>query len=61
MTYRNTQEWAKTNFGNASLFNKKKVNKLVGIASRLAETKGISLARLYDDWYDTKAAIMSNG
>ena len=55
MAYTNTYEWAKTNFGNAALFNKAKANRLVSIASRLAEAKGSSLARLYDDWYDTKA------
>lgn len=55
MTYTNTYEWAKTNFGNTLLFNKKKVNRLVGIASRLAEAKGTTLARLFDNWYDTKA------
>lgn len=49
------QLWSKENFGNALLFNKKKVNRLVDIAGRLAEGKGVSLARLYDRWYDTKA------
>lgn len=51
----NIQEWAIENFGNALLFNKKKVKRLVGIAIRLAEAKGTSLARLFDNWYDTKA------
>lgn len=51
----NTQEWAIKNFGNAPLFNKKKVNRLITIATRLAEAKGTSLARLFDNWYDTKA------
>lgn len=55
MTQNNTQEWAINNFGTALLFNKKKVQRLVEIASRLAEAKGTSLARLYDTWYDTKA------
>lgn len=55
MAYTNTDKWAIENFGNAPLFNKKKVNRLVGIASRLAEAKGTSLARLYDNWYDIKA------
>lgn len=49
------QEWATKNFGSALLFNKKKVRRLVGIATRLAEAKGTSLARLFDKWYDTKA------
>lgn len=53
--YTSTYEWAKTHFGNAALFNKKKVDRLVAIASRLAEAKGTSLARLFDNWYDTKA------
>lgn len=51
----NIQEWAIENFGNARLFNKKKVKRLVEIATRLAEAKGTSLARLFDSWYDTKA------
>lgn len=55
MNHTNTQEWATKNFGNALLFNKKKVNRLVRIATRLAEAKGTSLARLFDNWYDTKA------
>lgn len=55
MAYTNTYEWAQTNFGNTLLFNKKKVSRLVSIASRLAEAKGTTLARLYDNWYDTKA------
>lgn len=55
MTHQNTQEWAIKNFGNALLFNKKKVKRLVGIATRLAEAKGTSLARFFDSWYDTKA------
>jgi hypothetical protein len=53
--YTNTHEWSKTHFGDAPLFNKKKVNRLVAIASRIAEAKGTSLARLFDNWYDTKA------
>jgi hypothetical protein len=55
MTHQNTQEWAIKNFGNALLFNKKKVKRLVEIATRLGEAKGTSLARLFDNWYDTKA------
>lgn len=55
MTHQATQEWAINNFGNALLFNKKKVKRLIEIATRLAEAKGTSLARLFDNWYDTKA------
>lgn len=55
MTHQTTHEWATTNFGNAPLYNKKKIKRLVGIAARLAEAKGTSLARLFDNWYDTKA------
>jgi hypothetical protein len=55
MNHTNIEEWANKNFGNARLFNKKKVNRLVRIATRLAEAKGTSLARLFDNWYDTKA------
>lgn len=55
MTQSSAQEWATKNFGNAALFNKKKVNRLVNIGIRLAEAKGTSLARLFDNWYDTKA------
>jgi hypothetical protein len=53
--YTNTYEWSKTHFGSAPLFNKKKVDRLVTIAARIAEAKGTSLARLFDNWYDTKA------
>ena len=42
MNYLNIQEWAKTDFGNALLFNKKKINRLIGIAGRLTEAKGTS-------------------
>ena len=55
MNHQSTYEWAIKNFGCARLFNKKKVKRLVGIAARLAEAKGTSLARLFDSWYDTKA------
>ena len=55
MFHQNIQEWAVKNFGSTLLFNKKKVKRLVGIAARLAEAKGTSLARLFDGWYDTKA------
>lgn len=55
MTQSSAQEWATKNFGNVALFNKKKVNRLVNIGIRLAEAKGTSLARLFDNWYDTKA------
>jgi IS4 transposase len=55
MTHESIQTWAIKNFGNALLFNKKKVNRLVKIGTRLAEAKGTSLARLFDSWYDTKA------
>ncbi len=55
MTHQSTQDWATKNFEHASLFNKKKVKRLIEIATRLAEAKGTSLARLFDKWYDTKA------
>jgi hypothetical protein len=55
MTHYSTQEWAVKNFGTALLFNKKKTQRLVKIATRLSEAKGTSLARLFDNWYDTKA------
>jgi hypothetical protein len=55
MAYTNTHEWAIRNFGKAILFNKKKTGRLIGIAARLAEAKGTSLARLFDNWYDVKA------
>lgn len=55
MAGNSAQEWAIKNFENAALFNKKKVKRLIGIATRLAEAKGTSLARLFDGWYDTKA------
>lgn len=55
MALYDTQEWALKNFGKARLFNKKKVKRLVEIATRLAEAKGTSLAHLFDRWYDTKA------
>jgi hypothetical protein len=44
MIHQSTQEWATKNFGSALLFNKKKVKRLIGIATRLAEAKGTSLA-----------------
>lgn len=56
MTCQNTQEWATEHFGCTQLFNKKKVKRLISIATRLAEAQGTTLARLFDNWYDTKAA-----
>lgn len=50
-----TMVWAEKNFGNIKLFNKRKINRVIQIAARLAEGKGNSLARLFDSWYDTKA------
>lgn len=47
--------WAQTNFQNVVLCNKKKVSRLIKISTRLAEGKGASLARLFDNWYDVKA------
>jgi len=47
--------WALNNFGNVQLFDKRRTKRLVNIATRLAENKGQSLARLFDNWYDTKA------
>lgn len=55
MTHQSTREWAVRNFESTLLFNKKRVKRLVGLATRLAEAKGTSLARLFDNWYDTKA------
>jgi hypothetical protein len=42
-------------FGKVTLYNKKKIARLVKIGARMAEAKGVSLARLFDSWYDTKA------
>lgn len=50
-----TFRWAHNNFGNINLMNKARTKRLVFIASRLAENKGASLARLFDRWYDVKA------
>jgi len=47
--------WAEENFGTVQLYDKRRTKRLTNIACRLAEAKGSSLARLYDDWYDTKA------
>lgn len=51
----NTHLWAEKNFKNVALFNKKKIERLINISARLAEGKGTSLARLFDNWYATKA------
>lgn len=51
----NALAWAQKNFSGVCLFNKKRESRLIQIASRLAEGKGTSLARLFDNWYDTKA------
>lgn len=50
-----TLGWAKKNFATVLLFNKTKTARLVQIATKLAENKGESIARLFDRWYDTKA------
>lgn len=55
MTHQDIQKWATKNFSDALLFNKTKVKRLISIAAKLSEAKGTSLARLFDNWYDTKA------
>ena len=55
MVHQHIQQWAINNFGDALLFNKKKVKRLIAIATQLAQAKGVNLARLFDNWYDTKA------
>jgi hypothetical protein len=50
-----TNRWALNNFGNVQLFDLRRTRRLVSMAARLAENKGSSLARLFDNWYDTKA------
>lgn len=47
--------WANKNFGNVQLFDKRRTQRLVDIAARLAKNPGSSLASLYSEWYDTKA------
>jgi hypothetical protein len=47
--------WAEKHFGTVDLYDKRRTKRLTNIASKLAENKGSSLARLFDDWYDTKA------
>ena len=37
------------------IYDKRRTKRLKGIACRLAENKGSSLARLYEGWYDVKA------
>jgi hypothetical protein len=51
----NIQNWAIENFKDTALFNKARVQRLIAIATRLAEAKGASLAQLFPRWYDTKA------
>ena len=50
-----TLSWAEKHFSNITLFNKKRQNRVIRIAAKLAEGKGKSLAQLFDTWYDTKA------
>lgn len=50
-----TDLWALNNFGNVQLFDRRRTTRLVKIAAKLSENKGQSLARLFDNWYDTKA------
>jgi hypothetical protein len=50
-----TDIWAHENFGNVLLYDKRRTQRLVGIANRFAKHPGQSLARLYPEWYDTKA------
>jgi hypothetical protein len=47
--------WAENNFRGVQLYDKRRTERLINIATRLAENKGSSLARLFDSWYDTKA------
>ena len=50
-----TLEWAKKQFSSVHLYNKTREARLIQIGSKLAEGKGTSLARLFDNWHDTKA------
>ena len=50
-----TLSWATSNFGNVNLYDRRRTNRLINIAARLAENKGVSLAQLFDSWYDIKA------
>jgi IS4 transposase len=47
--------WAEDNFGAVQLYDTRRTKRLKGMACRLAENKGSSLARLYEGWYDVKA------
>lgn len=47
--------WATEHFSGVRLYNKTKVKRLISMAFRMAEGKMTSLARLFDNWYDTKA------
>jgi len=47
--------WAQKNFKNIPVYHRKKEERVIKIATKLAEGKGTSLARLFDSWYDTKA------
>lgn len=48
-------DWATLNFGGVDLYDRRRTNRLVLIATKLAENKGTTLARLFDRWYDVKA------
>jgi hypothetical protein len=47
--------WAKNNFDSVQLFDRRRTQRLINIASQLAAGNGQSLSRLFDRWYDTKA------
>jgi len=47
--------WAYKNFGKVQLFDKRRTERLMDIASKLSKHPGQSLASLYSKWYDVKA------
>lgn len=47
--------WAYKNFGTVQLFDKRRTERLMDIASKLNKHPGQSLASLYSRWYDVKA------
>jgi hypothetical protein len=53
--YSEAKIWAQKNFGSVQLYDRRRTQRLINIASQFAAGKGQSLSRLFDSWYDTKA------
>lgn len=51
-----TSEWARTHFGEAQLSDIRRVQRVAKIGAAMAKNPGKSIPKLFDTWYEVKAA-----